>query len=38
VLVRDFSRLPRLAGCLRVSVGTPDDNDAFLAALKDALS
>ncbi|MGH8900234.1 MAG: histidinol-phosphate transaminase [Egibacteraceae bacterium] len=37
VLVRDFSRLPRLAGCLRVSVGTPDENDAFLAALKESL-
>jgi histidinol-phosphate aminotransferase len=38
VLVRDFSRLPRLAGCLRVSVGTPEENDAFLAALKESLS
>ena len=33
VLVRDFSRWPRLDGCLRVTVGTPDENDAFLAAL-----
>lgn len=38
VLVRDFSRLPRLAGCLRVTVGTPQENDAFLAALKESLS
>ena len=37
VLVRDFSRAPRLAGCLRVTVGTPDENDAFLAALQEAL-
>jgi histidinol-phosphate aminotransferase len=37
VLVRDFSRSPRLAGCLRVTVGTPTENDAFLAALTAAL-
>ncbi len=33
VLVRDFSTKPRLDGCLRVTVGTPDENEAFLAAL-----
>jgi histidinol-phosphate aminotransferase len=33
VLVRDFSRAPRLAGCLRVSVGTPEENTRFLDAL-----
>ncbi len=33
VLVRDCSSWPRLAGCLRVTVGTPEENDAFLAAL-----
>jgi len=38
VLVRDFSRLPRLAGCLRVTVGTPQENDAFLAALQESLA
>ena len=38
VLVRNFSTLPRLEGCLRVSVGTPDENDAFLAALRKCLS
>ena len=37
VLVRDFSRLPRLEGCLRITVGTPDENDAVLAALREAL-
>jgi histidinol-phosphate aminotransferase len=37
VLVRDFSSWPRLEGCLRVTVGTPDENDAFLAALGGAL-
>ena len=34
VLVRDCSSWPRLAGCLRVTVGTPDENDAFLTALE----
>lgn len=33
VLVRDFSRQPRLSGCLRVTVGTPAENDALLAAM-----
>ncbi len=37
VLVRDFSRWPRLEGCLRVTVGTPEENDAFLAALRNSL-
>ena len=38
VLVRDFSRLPRLEGCLRVTIGTSEENDAFLAALHQALA
>ena len=38
VLVRDCSGWPRLADCLRVTVGTPAENDAFLIALKAALS
>jgi histidinol-phosphate aminotransferase len=37
VLVRDFSRWPRLHDCLRVTVGTPEENDAFLGALRAAL-
>jgi histidinol-phosphate aminotransferase len=37
VLVRDFSRWPRLEECLRVTVGTPSENDAFLAALRASL-
>jgi len=32
VLVRDCSGWPRLADCLRVTIGTPDENDEFLAA------
>lgn len=38
VLVRDCSGWPRLANCLRVTVGTPAENDAFLTALSDTLS
>jgi histidinol-phosphate aminotransferase len=37
VLVRDFSRWPRLDGCLRVTIGTPAENDAFVAALRNSL-
>jgi histidinol-phosphate aminotransferase len=33
VLVRDLSTWPGCAGCLRVSIGTPSENDAFIAAL-----
>lgn len=35
VLVRDFSAAPLLENTLRVTVGTPEQNDAFLAALRD---
>ncbi|MFA9428909.1 histidinol-phosphate transaminase [Egicoccus sp. AB-alg2] len=38
VLVRDFSTKPRLAGCLRATIGTPVENDAFLAALHASLA
>ncbi len=33
VLVRDISNWPGCAGCLRVSIGTPEENDRFIAAL-----
>jgi len=38
ILVRDFSSMPRLDGCLRVTVGTPGENDAFLDALTEILT
>ena len=38
VVVRDRSRMPGLAGALRVTVGTPAENDAFLSALRQELS
>jgi histidinol-phosphate aminotransferase len=37
ILVRDISGYERLGGWLRVTVGTPDEIDAFLAALAAAL-
>jgi histidinol-phosphate aminotransferase len=37
VLVRDFSSWPGVEDCLRVTVGTPQENDTFLAALRRAL-
>jgi len=38
VLVRCFDRPGPLSGCLRVTIGTPEENDLFLAALGDALA
>lgn len=38
VLVRDFSSTPGLAGCLRITVGTPAENERLLAALRSVLS
>ena len=37
VLVRDCSGWPGLDGCLRVTVGTPAENDCFLSALAGVL-
>jgi histidinol-phosphate aminotransferase len=37
VLVRNCSSWPGLSGCLRVTLGTPEENDEFLAALADVL-
>ena len=38
VLVRDCSSWDRLDGCLRVTIGTPAEDDAFLAALAEVLA
>lgn len=38
VLVRNCSSWPRLAGCLRVTIGTPAEDDEFLGALQEALA
>lgn len=37
VLVRDVSRYPLLERCLRVNAGTPEENDVFLAALREIM-
>jgi histidinol-phosphate aminotransferase len=37
VLVRDVSAYPLLKNCLRVSIGTPEENNRFLHALDNAL-
>ncbi|WP_457643958.1 histidinol-phosphate transaminase [Persephonella sp.] len=34
VLVRNMSHLPGMENCLRVSIGKPEENDAFIEALK----
>ncbi|HEV8297918.1 MAG TPA: histidinol-phosphate transaminase [Acidimicrobiales bacterium] len=38
VLVRNCSAWPRLEGCLRVTIGTPDEDNRFLEALGEALA
>ena len=38
ILVRDWSKWPRLENCLRVTVGTEPENRAFLGALEELLA
>lgn len=38
VLVRNCASWPRLDGCLRVTIGTTDEDDRFLAALREILT
>ena len=38
VLVRDFSRWPRLDNCLRITIGTPEENDRCVAALREIVN
>jgi len=38
ILVRDCTGWPELDGCLRVTVGTPAENSAFLGGLKEVLA
>jgi histidinol-phosphate aminotransferase len=37
ILIRDVSAYPMLSDCLRVTVGTPPENDRFVAALRNIL-
>lgn len=36
ILIRDFPREPLLAGCARITIGTPEENDLLLDALRGA--
>ena len=38
ILVRNCASWPRLEGCLRVTIGTPEEDDRFLAALMEVLA
>jgi histidinol-phosphate aminotransferase len=37
VLIRNCAGWPRLVGCLRVTIGTKAEDDAFIAALAEVL-
>jgi histidinol-phosphate aminotransferase len=37
ILIRDVSSYPRMKNCLRVTIGTREQNDRFLASLRNAL-
>jgi histidinol-phosphate aminotransferase len=37
ILVRDVSAYPRLANCLRISIGSPEQNDRVIEALKEVV-
>lgn len=37
-LIRDVSKSPMLSGFVRISVGTPDENDGLIAALREIFS
>jgi histidinol-phosphate aminotransferase len=37
VLIRDFSDRRGSEGCLRVTIGSPEENEAFLEALAESL-
>jgi len=38
VLIRNFNRPGRLENCMRVTIGTPDENDRFLSAVSEILA
>ena len=38
ILIRNFNKPGRLENCMRVTIGTPEENDAFLAALAEIFS
>lgn len=38
ILIRNFNRPGRLQNCMRVTIGTPEENDLFLSALTEILA
>lgn len=38
IIIRNFNRPGRLQNCMRVTIGTPEENDSFLSALSSILS
>lgn len=38
IVIRRQDHLPGLSGCLRVSIGAPQENDAFVAALSEVMA
>ena len=38
ILIRNFNKPGRLQNCMRVTIGTPEENNAFIDALRDILS
>ncbi|MDH5311957.1 MAG: histidinol-phosphate transaminase, partial [Gammaproteobacteria bacterium] len=34
ILIREYAHRPELAGCARITVGTPTENDLLLDALR----
>lgn len=37
ILIRDVSAYPQLQNCFRISVGTPEENDSLIAALREII-
>ena len=37
VIIRDFSKIEGLDGCLRVTIGTKSENNIFIEALEEIL-
>lgn len=35
ILIREFATLPEFAGCARITIGTPEENDKLLEAMED---
>jgi histidinol-phosphate aminotransferase len=38
ILIRDISKAPMLSEYVRISVGTPEENDRLTAALRDVFN